>query len=57
MKNSGITWNEAVFKEFIGAPMQKVPGTRMAFAGVRDAKEVEDLWSFLKGIGPDGQKK
>ena len=57
MKGSGITWNEAVFKEFIGGPMQKVPGTRMAFAGVRDPKEVEDLWAYLKGFGADGQKK
>ena len=57
MKGSGITWAEAVFKEYIGAPMQKVPGTRMAFAGVRDPKEVEDLWTYLKGFGADGQKK
>ena len=57
MKGSGITWDEAVFKEYIGAPMQKVPGTRMAFAGVRDPKEVEDLWAYLKGFGSDGQKK
>jgi len=57
MKGSGITWGEAVFKEYIGAPMQKVPGTRMAFAGVRDPKEVEDLWAYLKGFGADGQKK
>ena len=57
MKGYGITWNEAVFKEYIGAPMQKVPGTRMAFAGVRDAKEVEDLWSYLKQFGANGQKK
>jgi cytochrome c len=57
MKGSNITWNEAVFKEFIGGPMQKVPGTRMAFAGVRDPKEVEDLWTYLKGFGADGQKK
>ena len=57
MKGSGITWDEAVFKEYIGAPMQKVPGTRMAFAGVRDPKEVEDLWTYLKGFGTDGQKK
>jgi len=49
--------DEAVFKEYIGAPMQKVPGTRMAFAGVRDPKEVEDLWTYLKGFGADGQKK
>jgi cytochrome c len=57
MKGSGITWNEGVFKEFIGGPMQKVPGTRMAFAGVRDPKEVEDLWAYLKQFGADGQKK
>jgi cytochrome c2 len=29
----------------------------MAFAGVRDPKEVEDLWAYLKGFGSDGQKK
>ena len=42
---------------YIGSPMQKIPGTRMAFAGVRDAKEVEDLWSYLKQFGANGQKK
>src|SRR3989442_12910880 len=35
-KNSGITWNEAQFKEYIKSPMTKIPGTRMAFAGIRD---------------------
>ena len=39
-KNSGITWNEATFKEYIKNPMQRMPGTRMAFAGVQDTKEV-----------------
>jgi len=57
VKNSGITWNEASFKEYIANPMQRIPGTRMAFAGVRDAKEVEDLWTYLKQFGADGQKK
>jgi len=57
VKGSGITWNEALFKEYIGNPMQKIPGTRMAFAGVRDAKEVEDLWAYLKQFGADGNKK
>jgi cytochrome c len=57
VKNSGITWNEALFKEYIGNPMQKIPGTRMAFAGVRDAKEVEDLWGYLSQFGANGQKK
>ena len=57
MKDSGITWNEAKFKDFISNPMQKLPGTRMAFAGVRDPKEVDDLWAYLGHLGPDGNKK
>src|SRR6201996_575370 len=31
-KNSGITWNEAQFKEYIKDPKAKVPGTKMTFA-------------------------
>ena len=57
IKGSGITWNEASFKEYIANPMQRVPGTRMAFAGVRDAKEVDELWAYLKQFGMDGKPK
>ena len=35
MKGSGITWGDASFKEYIAGPMQKVPGTRMAFTGLQ----------------------
>ena len=56
-KNSGITWNEAVFKEYITNPMQRMPGTRMAFAGVREPKEQDDLWAYLKQFDADGKKK
>ncbi len=56
-KNSGITWNEAVFKEYIENPLQKVPGTRMAFTGVKDAKERNDLWAYLGQFDKDGKKK
>jgi cytochrome c len=34
-KNSGITWNEALFKEYIKDPKAKIPGTKMAFAGIK----------------------
>src|SRR6266702_3680610 len=54
-KNSGITWNEASFKEYIANPMQRVPGTRMAFVGLKDTKEVNDLWAYLKGFDKDGK--
>jgi cytochrome c len=56
-KNSGITWNEATFSKYIRAPMQEMPGTRMAFVGVKNDKDVADLWAYLKGFGPDGKKK
>ena len=57
MKSSGITWNEASFKDYVKAPMQKVPGTRMAFTGVKDDKEVNDLWAYFKRFDKDGNKK
>ena len=57
IKGLNTTWNEAQFKDFINAPMQKVPGTRMAFAGVKDPKEQADLWAYLKQFGPDGKPK
>ena len=34
-KNSGLTWNEATFKDYIKDPKAKIPGTKMAFAGIK----------------------
>jgi cytochrome c len=56
-KNSGITWNEAEFKEYIKDPKAKVPGTKMAFAGVKNEKEVSDLWAFISQYDKDGKIK
>jgi cytochrome c len=56
-KNSGITWDDASFATYIRNPMQVMPGTRMAFVGIRNDKEIADLWAYLKQFGPDGKKK
>jgi len=56
-KNSGITWNEAQFKEYIKDPKAKVPGTKMVFAGIKDEKEAGDLWAFLAQYDKDGKTK
>ena len=56
-KNSGITWNEAQFKEYIRDPKAKIPGTKMAFAGVKNDKEVNDLWAFISQYDKDGKTK
>ena len=56
-KNSGITWSDETFKEYIRDPRAKIPGTKMVFAGIKNDKEVNDLWAYLKSFGPDGHKK
>lgn len=56
-KNSGITWDEATFAEYIKDPKAKIPGTKMAFAGIKKDEEIKDLTAFLKQFGPDGKKK
>lgn len=55
-KNSGITWDEAVFAEYIRDPKAKIPGTKMVFAGIKNDKEVTDLTAFLKQYDKDGKK-
>jgi cytochrome c len=56
-KNSGITWSESAFKEYIKDPRAKIPGTKMVFAGIKNEQEVNDLWAYLKQFGPNGEKK
>ena len=56
-KNSGLTWNESVFKEYIKDPRAKIPGTTMVFAGIKNEEEVNNLWAYLKQFGPNGEKK
>ena len=47
-KSSGITWSEETFPKYIRAPMQEMPGTRMAFVGIKNDKDIADLWAYLK---------
>lgn len=56
-KTSGITWNDDSFHEYIKNPMQRMPGTRMAFAGVKDDTEAKNLWAYLKQFDAEGKKK
>jgi len=46
-KNSGITWDEATFTEYIKDPKAKIPGTKMAFAGIKDEQKIKDLIAYL----------
>ena len=56
-KNSGIVWNEATFKEYIKDHKAKIPGTKMAFVGIKNDQEVNDLWAYLKQFDTNGDIK
>jgi cytochrome c len=56
-KNSGITWDEATFVEYIKDPKAKIPGTKMVYAGLKDEQKIKDLTAFLKQFGADGKKQ
>jgi len=55
-KKAEIVWSEAAFKDYIVNPMAKVPGTKMAFAGIKNEKEIADLWAYLSQFKADGKK-
>jgi cytochrome c len=56
-KNSGLVWNEATFKDYIRSPQAKIPGTKMAFAGITNPQEIDDLWAYLKQFDANGNIK
>ena len=56
-KNSGITWSETTFKEYINDPRAKIPDTKMVFPGIKNEKEAGDLWAYLKQFDQNGKKK
>ncbi|WMT71185.1 cytochrome c family protein [Bradyrhizobium sp. Ash2021] len=56
-KDSGITWDEATFREYIRDPKAKVPGTKMIYAGLKDEQKTNDLVAFLRQFDADGKKR
>jgi cytochrome c len=55
-KNSGLTWDEATFRDYIKDPRAKIPGTKMIYAGVKDEQRVTDLVAYLKQFDAAGKK-
>jgi cytochrome c len=47
-RNSGITWSEQELFDYLENPRARVPGTTMAFAGIRNAQQRADLIAHLK---------
>jgi cytochrome c len=48
MKASGITWDDLSLDRFLENPLKTLPGTKMAYAGVKDPQERADLIAYLR---------
>ncbi|MGQ2906154.1 MAG: c-type cytochrome [Neoaquamicrobium sediminum] len=46
----GLVWDETSLAEYLAAPKTKVPGTRMAFAGIRNDDELANLVTYLAAL-------
>lgn len=46
----GLIWDEANLKEYLAAPRTKVPGTKMAFAGIKKPDELANLVAYLETL-------
>ena len=55
-KNSGLTWDEATFAEYIKDPKAKIPGTKMVYVGLKDEQRIKDLTAYLKQFDASGKK-
>lgn len=47
-KTSGIVWTEAMLFQYLEAPRVTVPGTKMAYAGMKKPQDRADLIAYLK---------
>lgn len=50
MKNSGLTWNAANLDKFLENPRGVVPGTKMAFVGLKDEAKRKAVVDYLKTL-------
>ena len=44
----GLVWTEDVLPKYLENPLAFMPGTKMAFAGLKDPQDRKDIIAFLK---------
>lgn len=49
-KNSGVTWTPDVLNTYLADPKKFIPGTNMAFAGLKKDEERADVIAYLSTL-------
>ncbi|GAA3542577.1 c-type cytochrome [Zobellella aerophila] len=47
MRESGLVWDQDTLDAFLAAPMDRVPGTTMTYAGIADPQQRRELIAWL----------
>lgn len=50
MKNSGLTWDAKTLDTYLEKPQDVVKGSKMTFAGLKDATERENIIAYLQTL-------
>lgn len=50
LKESGVVWDEENLRAFVTKPKKLIPGNRMAFAGLKKEKQIDDLLAYLNSV-------
>ncbi len=56
-RRSGITWTVPVLERYLADPQKLVPGTKMAFSGLQDRRQIDNVIAYLQQLDADGQAK
>jgi cytochrome c len=48
---AGLVWNEAMLSDYLLAPKARVPGTKMAFSGLKSKEDIATLIEYLRNTG------
>ena len=56
-RDSGLTWDEATLTKYLRSPREVVPGTKMAFPGLKSDIDIANVIAYLEQFGADGKKK
>ena len=48
MIEAAIVWDDATMAQYLAKPKEMVPGTKMAFAGLRKEKQIANVSAYLK---------
>lgn len=53
MKNAKLRWDRQSLDEFLRAPIERIPGTSMGYAGISDKQVRHNLIAYLESTNND----